>query len=73
MSKKFHLIYLLIAPLLWAFSWFVSQRVVPRAQAIGTGEIEAVDPKMSWMYASILTGVYLLGWFVIRDLYRKKK
>lgn len=72
MSRKFKIIYLCCAPLLFGISYLISQRIVPRAQAIGTGKIDKVDPQMSLMYAGILTTVYLLAFLAMLDMYRKK-
>ncbi len=72
MSKKFTLIYLSVAPLLFALSWFISSRVVPRAQALGSGKIQETEPAMSMVYASVFTGIYLLAYLALRDIYSKK-
>jgi len=39
----------------------------------GVGNMRYAGEERSLMYASVLTGLYLAVFFVIRDLYREKK
>ena len=73
MTRKITFIYFAFAPVLFGLSWFISHRVLPRAQALGSGKISQTDNKIGFIYASFLTGLYLVAYFVWRDLYRKKK
>lgn len=73
MSKKSTIIYFAIAPVLFGLSWFISHRVVPRAQALGSGKISETDSTISLLYAGFLTGLYIIAWFIWKDLYGKKK
>ncbi|MBL7943079.1 MAG: hypothetical protein JNM00_09950 [Flavobacteriales bacterium] len=72
MSRRFTIIYLSLAPVLFGLSWYISGSVVPRAQALGSGKIQDTDPRMSLIYAGVFTGIYLLAYVAMRDIYRKK-
>ena len=72
MSKKARIIYLCIAPLLFALSWYISHRMYTDFLQNGMGNMRYEGKERSWMYASVLTGLYLAVFLVIQDLYKKK-
>jgi hypothetical protein len=72
MSKRFSTIYLAIAPVLLILSWYISHRMYTDFLENGVGNMKYKGGERSWLYASVLTGLYLAVYFVIRDLYRKK-
>jgi hypothetical protein len=72
MSKKASLVYLCIAPLLFILSWYIAHRMYTDYLQNGVGNMRYEGKDRSFMYASVLTGLYLAVFFVIRDLYRKK-
>jgi hypothetical protein len=72
MSKKFSIIYLSIAPVLFALSYFISTKLYDRFMKFGTGEYEYQGKDHSLVYSLFFTGLYLLVFFIIRDLYKKK-
>ena len=73
MSKKNAIIYLCLAPVLFALSWYISHRMYTDYLQNGVGNMRYAGKERSMMYASVLTGLYLVVFFVIRDLYRGKK
>jgi hypothetical protein len=72
MSKKFNIIYLSIAPLLFVLSYFISTTLYDRFMKFGTGEYEYQGKDHSLVYSLFFTIAYLAVFFVIRDLYKKK-
>ncbi len=73
MSRKARIIYLSIAPLLFALSWYISHRMFTDFLQNGVGNMRYAGEERSVMYASVLTGLYLAVFFVIRDLYPEKR
>jgi len=73
MSRKARILYLSIAPCLFALSWYISHRMFTDFLQNGVGNMRYAGEERSLMYASVLTGLYLAVFFVIRDLYREKK
>jgi hypothetical protein len=67
MGKKFTLIYLAIAPLVFGLSWYISHRLFMNFAA---GEDGNGATDRSLIYAGVFTGIYLAVLLVIRDLYR---
>ncbi|MEY3399481.1 MAG: hypothetical protein RL220_2075 [Bacteroidota bacterium] len=73
MSRKFNIIYLGLAPVLFFLSWYISHRLYERFMKFGSGDFVYQGKEQSLLYASFFTGVYLLAWFVMKDLYGRKK
>ncbi len=73
MSRKASIIYLCIAPILFLLSWYTSHRMYTDYLENGVGNMKFEGEERSLMYASVLTGLYIAVFFVIRDLYRKKE
>ena len=73
MSKRASIIYLCIAPVLFLLSWYISHRMYTDYLASGVGVNAYQGKERSLMYASVLTGFYIAFFFVIKDIYRKKK
>ncbi len=73
MSKRASIIYLCIAPVLFALSWYISHRMYTDFLHSGVGVNAYPGKERSWMYATTLTVLYLAFFLVIRDLYKKKK
>lgn len=73
MTRKASIIYLCIAPALFALSWYISHRMYTDFLQNGIGNMRFEGKERSLMYASVLTGLYLAIFFVIRDLYPAKK
>jgi hypothetical protein len=69
-TKRFTLIYLAIAPALFALSWYISHRIQIRFMSLATGEIQSESNSKPFIYASIFTAIYLGAYLVIRDLYK---
>lgn len=70
MTRKARIIYLCIAPCLFALSWYISHRMYTDFLQNGVGNMRYAGEERSLMYASVLTGLYLAVFFVIRDLYK---
>jgi TRAP-type C4-dicarboxylate transport system permease small subunit len=70
MSRKASVLYLSLAPALFALSWYISHKVYDRF--LLSGQDHAHYEERSLMYASVLTGIYLVAFFIIRDLYKPK-
>lgn len=73
MSKRASIIYLCIAPILFVLSWYISHRMYTDYLASGVGVNAYQGKERSLMYATTLTFFYIAFFFVIRDLYGKKK
>ncbi len=73
MSRKASIIYLCIAPCLFVLSWYISHRIYTDFLQNGVGNMRFAGKERSLMYASVLTGLYLVVFFIIRDLYRGKR
>ena len=73
MTRKTRIIYLCIAPCLFILSWYISHRMYTDYLQNGVGNMRYAGEERSWMYASVLTGIYLAAFFVIRDLYPGNK
>ncbi len=73
MSKRASIIYLCIAPFLFALSWYISHRMYLDYLANGVGVNAYQGKERSLMYATTLTVFYIAFFFVIKDIYRKKK
>ena len=71
MSKRTSLIYLAIAPILFVLSWYISHEVYVRFLQSNSEYAHTAD--RSLVYASVLTGIYVVAFFVIRDLYPAKR
>ncbi len=71
MTRKFNIIYLGLAPVLFGLSWFISHRLFEHfMKNKGTIENPAKDNSLS--LALGFSFLYLLVFFIIRDLYPKK-
>ena len=70
MTRKARIIYLCIAPCLFALSWYISHRMYTDFLQNGVGNMRYAGEERSFTYASVLTGLYLAVFFVIRDLYK---
>lgn len=57
--------------MLFGLSWFISHEIYVRFLQSNTEY--AHNPDRSLIYASVLTGIYLVAFFVIRDLYPSQK
>lgn len=73
MTKKARIIYLCIAPVLFLLSWYISHRIYTDFLENGVGNMRYAGGERSVMYSSILTGIYLIAYLVILDLYPTKK
>ncbi|MBX7052964.1 MAG: hypothetical protein K1X54_13070 [Flavobacteriales bacterium] len=73
MTKKASLIYLSIAPVLFALSWYISHRMYTDFLQNGVGNMEYGGKERSFTYAASFTILYLAAYLVIKDLYKKKK
>lgn len=73
MTKRFTTIYLLLAPLVFGLSWYISHRLYLRFMRLGASDYEHLANDRSLIYASVFTGLYLAAFFVIRDLYRPQR
>lgn len=73
MTKKARIIYLCIAPALFLLSWYISHRIYTDFLENGVGNMRYLGGERSAMYASVLTGIYLVAYLVIQDLYPTKK
>jgi len=73
MTRKARIIYLCIAPVLFLLSWYISHRMYTDFLQNGIGNMRFQGKERSLMYASVLTGLYLAVFLVIRDLYPSKK
>jgi TRAP-type C4-dicarboxylate transport system permease small subunit len=71
MNRKSSIIYLSLAPFLFLLSWYISHKVFVRY--LLSGQDQANYEERSLLYASCLTGLYLIAFFIIRDLYKPKK
>ncbi|MFN0031058.1 MAG: hypothetical protein ACKVOR_02750 [Flavobacteriales bacterium] len=69
MTRKTSLIYLIIAPVLFALSWYISHRIYE--EFLLSNQENVHYKERSLLYASFLTGLYLVAFFVIKDLFRK--
>ncbi len=70
MTRKASIIYLCIAPFLFLLSWYISHKIFQNFLSSNVDNIAYVEHSM--MYASFLTVIYLVVFFVIRDLYKSK-
>jgi TRAP-type C4-dicarboxylate transport system permease small subunit len=73
MSKRASIIYLCLAPVLFALSWYISHRMYTDYLASGVGVNAYQGKERSLMYATTLTVFYIAFYFVIQDIYKKKK
>lgn len=73
MSKRASIIFLCLAPVLFALSWYISHRMYTDFLQSGIGVNTYKGKERSLLYATFLTGMYLAIFFVIKDLYKKKK
>lgn len=73
MSKRASIIYLCLAPVLFALSWYISHRMYTDYLASGVGVNAYQGKERSLMYATTLTVFYVAFYFVIQDIYKKKK
>lgn len=71
MSSKFSKIYLALAPVLFVLSWYIAHRIYVHFLQ-GNSDFAYVKDR-SIIYASVFTTLYLVTFFVIRDLYRPKQ
>ena len=71
-TKRFQIIYLALAPVLFGLSWFISHRIYNSFMQSGNGAYEYQGGERSFIYASVFTGLYLSVFLVIRDLYKPK-
>lgn len=69
-TKRFTIIYLALAPVLFALSWYISHRIQIRFMSLATGELQEQSNNKPFIYASIFTALYLGAYLVIRDLYK---
>ncbi|MEZ4799638.1 MAG: hypothetical protein R2809_07680 [Flavobacteriales bacterium] len=69
-TKRFTIIYLSLAPALFALSWYISHRIQIRFMSLATGELQDQSNNKPFIYASIFTALYLGAYLVIRDLYK---
>lgn len=72
MTRKASILYLCIAPVLFVLSWYISHRMFTEFLQNGVGNMRFEGKDRSLMYASVLTGLYIAVFFIIKDLYRKK-
>lgn len=73
MTKRFTIIYFALAPFLFGLSWFISHRLYLRFMRFGSGDFEYQGDDRSLIYAGIFTGLYIVAFFVINDLYKPSK
>jgi hypothetical protein len=71
MTKKFNIIYLSLAPVLFGLSWFISRELFNHFMK-NKGTIENPAKDNSFVFACGFSFLYLLVFFIIRDLYPKK-
>ncbi len=72
MSRKASILYLCIAPLLFILSWYMSHVMFNEYLKNGVGNMAYHGEERSLTYATVLTSIYVVAFFVIKDLYRKK-
>jgi ABC-type branched-subunit amino acid transport system permease subunit len=72
-SKRFSIIYLSIAPVLFLLSWYISYRIQDHFMSGTKGIAQQQAHINPILYASIFTGIYLAAYLVIRDIYRPTK
>jgi TRAP-type C4-dicarboxylate transport system permease small subunit len=72
MTKRFSIIYLAFAPLLFGLSWYISHRVYERFMQSGSDPTGYPGADRSVIYASVFTGLYLIAYLIIRDLYKPR-
>ncbi|MDZ4752519.1 MAG: hypothetical protein SGI87_12950 [Flavobacteriales bacterium] len=72
MSKKFTIIYLSIAPVLFTVSYLLSTKLFDRFMRYGAGEYEYQGKDYSLAYSAFFTLAYLAVFLVIKDLYKKR-
>ncbi len=72
MTRKASILYLCIAPVLFVLSWYISHRMFTEFLQNGVGNMRFEGKDRSLMYATVLTGLYIAVFFIIKDLYRKK-
>lgn len=72
MTKKFNIIYLGLAPVLFGLSWFISHELFNHFMK-NKGTLENPAKDNSLVFACGFSFLYLLVFFIIRDLYPKKK
>jgi intracellular septation protein A len=68
MTKRTSIVYLLLAPVLFSLSWYISHKLFERFMLNASGIENAKD--RSLVYAGFFTILYIAAWFVIRDLYK---
>jgi hypothetical protein len=73
MTKKASIIYLSLAPVLFALSWYISHRMYTDFLQNGVGNMEFGGKERSLTYATGFTVLYLAAFLIIRDLYKKKQ
>ena len=71
MTKNFNIIYLGLAPFLFGLSWFISHELFNHFMK-NKGTIENPAKDNSFVFACGFSFLYLLVFFIIRDLYPKK-
>lgn len=71
MTKKFNIIYLSLAPVLFGLSWFISRELFDHFMK-NKGTIENPAKDNSFVFACGFSFLYLLVFFIISDLYPKK-
>jgi hypothetical protein len=72
-SKRFSIIYLSIAPVLFLLSWYISYRIQDHFMSGTKGITQQQAHINPILYASIFTGIYLAAYLVIRDIYKPTK
>jgi hypothetical protein len=72
-TKRFTIIYLALAPIWFALSWYISHRLQLRFMSLATNELQTESNNKPFIYASIFTALYVGSYLVIRDLYKPAK
>jgi hypothetical protein len=73
MSRKSTIIYFCLAPVLFLLSWYISHRMYTDFLQNGVGNMRYEGRERSLMYSTVFILLYIAAWFVIRDLYGKKR
>lgn len=71
MTKKFNIIYLTLAPVLFGLSWFISHRLFEHFMK-NKGTLQNPAKDNSFVFACGFSFLYLLVFYIIYDLYPQK-
>jgi hypothetical protein len=69
MTKRQSTIYLSLAPILFGLSWYISHRMYTDFLKSGMSSNGFHGENHALIYASVFTTLYLITYFIIRNLY----